>query len=119
MTGRSDPDERQAADHDGEVPRSRRNFQSRISGALAAFLVIAAFYLVTEHRAHLFGALPYFLLAAAVLLAILMYLWFGGIRRRDHRSRSDKLAEDNMGRLRDRADDSGRGGGDVPPGGVS
>jgi len=32
------------------------------------FVAIAGFYLVTEHRAHLFGALPFLLLAACPLL---------------------------------------------------
>jgi hypothetical protein len=35
---------------------------------LPMFLVIAGFFLVTEHRAHFFGALPFLLLAACLLL---------------------------------------------------
>ena len=42
--------------------------------ALAAFLAIAAFFLWTEHRAHLFGALPYLL----VLLCPLMHIFGHG-----------------------------------------
>ncbi len=41
--------------------------------ALAIFLAIAAFFLFTEHRAHLLGALPYILLLVCV--AILALLW--------------------------------------------
>jgi Protein of unknown function (DUF2933) len=36
--------------------------------ALLGFLAIAAFFLVTEHRAHVFGAVPYLLLLACPLL---------------------------------------------------
>ena len=36
--------------------------------ALLGFLAIAAFFLLTEHRAHLFGALPYLLVLACPLL---------------------------------------------------
>jgi hypothetical protein len=35
---------------------------------LLAFLVIAAFFIVTEHTAHFFGILPYLLLLACPLL---------------------------------------------------
>jgi len=35
---------------------------------LIAFLAIAAFFLITEHRAHLLGALPYLLLLACPLM---------------------------------------------------
>lgn len=36
-----------------------------------AFLAIAGFFLLTEHRAHAFGALPYLLLLACPLLHLL------------------------------------------------
>jgi hypothetical protein len=41
---------------------------------LLAFLAIGGFFLVTEHRAHLFGILPYLLL----LLCPLMHLFHRG-----------------------------------------
>ncbi len=40
---------------------------------LACFLVIAAFFLWTEHRAHLFGILPYLLLLACPFMHWLMH----------------------------------------------
>jgi len=42
------------------------------------FLAIAAFFLFTEHRAHLFGILPYLLLLACPLLHWLMHGGHGG-----------------------------------------
>lgn len=39
----------------------------------AGFLLIAAFFLSTEHRAHLFGALPFLLLLACPLLHLFMH----------------------------------------------
>ena len=44
----------------------RWNDVSRI--AFWVFVAIAAFFLVTEHRAHLFGVLPFLLLAACPLM---------------------------------------------------
>ena len=41
---------------------------------LLAFFAIAAFFLVTEHTAHVFGALPYLL----VLLCPLLHLFLHG-----------------------------------------
>ena len=40
----------------------------RSKWVLVAFLAIAAFFLWTEHRAHLLGALPYLLLLACPLM---------------------------------------------------
>jgi copper chaperone CopZ len=45
-------------------PRSR----SRSWWAFAGFAAIAVFFLITEHRAHLFGALPFLFLLACPLL---------------------------------------------------
>ena len=47
-----------------------RWLRSRSGLILIAFLVIAAFFLVTEHRAHLFGLLPYALLVLSLLLLL-------------------------------------------------
>jgi hypothetical protein len=51
------------------------------AGALIVFLAIAGFYLFTEHRAHLFGALPYLLLLACPLMHLLMHRGHG---KHDH-----------------------------------
>lgn len=40
---------------------------------LLGFLVIAAFFFLTEHRAHVFGLVPYLLLLACPLLHFLMH----------------------------------------------
>jgi hypothetical protein len=60
------------------MDHKRRNrsggFLSRANIALAGFLVIAAFFLLTEHRAHLFGLLPWLL----ILLCPLMHLFMHG-----------------------------------------
>ena len=49
-----------------------RWLRSRSGLILIAFLVIAAFFLVTEHRAHLFGLLPYALLVLSLLLLLFL-----------------------------------------------
>ncbi len=45
---------------------------------LLGFLAIAGFFLVSEHQAHVFGVLPYLLLAACPLLHWLMHRGHGG-----------------------------------------
>jgi hypothetical protein len=40
---------------------------------LLAFLAIAAFFLITEHRAHVFGALPFVLLLLCPVLHLLLH----------------------------------------------
>lgn len=49
------------------------SFGSRTAWILAAFGIIAAFFVVTEHRAHLFGVLPYLLLLACPLLHLVSH----------------------------------------------
>jgi hypothetical protein len=46
---------------------------SRTTLALLVFLGIAGFFLLTEHTAHLFGALPFLLLLACPLMHLLMH----------------------------------------------
>ena len=52
--------------------------RSRFGPVLLVFLGIAAFFLVTEHKVHLFGILPYLLLLACPLLHWLMHGGHGG-----------------------------------------
>ena len=59
--------------HDGPVPS-----RSRYWGGLTAFLVVAAFFLWTEHRAHLLGVLPYLIFLACPLIHLFMHRGHGG-----------------------------------------
>lgn len=45
--------------------------------ATAGFLLIAAFFLTTEHRAHLFGILPFLLILACPFLHLFMHAGHG------------------------------------------
>lgn len=51
--------------------------RSRTGLVFFAFLAIAAFYLVTEHTAHIFGILPYALLLLCPLLHLFMHRGHG------------------------------------------
>jgi hypothetical protein len=53
-------------------------WKTRSGLVLCGFLLIAAFYLLTEHTAHVFGALPYLLLAACPLMHLFMHHGHGG-----------------------------------------
>lgn len=48
-------------------------FRSRIGIGLILFGAVAAFLLVTEHRAHLYGWLPYLILLACPLMHFFMH----------------------------------------------
>lgn len=67
-----------ARDEHGHPLRPRNLFTSRAGVTLTGFLVIAGFFLVTEHTAHVFGALPYLLLLACPLLHLFMHGGHGG-----------------------------------------
>ena len=52
-----------------ELPHREPSFRrSRIGWVFLGFLAIAGFFLLTEHRAHALGALPFVLLALCPLL---------------------------------------------------
>lgn len=54
---------------------------------LAGFAVIAAFFLLSEHRAHVYGVLPFLLLLACPLMHL--FHGHGGHGRHDHSSGHD------------------------------
>ena len=58
------------------VPHRHRGAAQNL--AVLAFFAIAAFFLLTEHRAHLFGALPFLLLLACPLLHSYLHRGHGG-----------------------------------------
>lgn len=61
------------------VPSARGGWlRSRTGIALLGFLVIAGFFLVTEHTAHVFGAVPYLLLLTCPLLHLFGHGGHGG-----------------------------------------
>ena len=51
---------------------------SRYWGGFIAFLIVAAFFLWTEHRAHLLGVLPYFVFLLCPLIHLFMHRGHGG-----------------------------------------
>jgi len=64
--------------------------QRRFTLGACVLLAIAAFYLWTEHRAHLFGALPYMLLLACPAMHLFMHHGHGGhARGHDHSEHSE------------------------------
>jgi len=54
-------------DNSGEFRFGKWLF-SRTGLVFSTFLAIAAFFLITEHKAHLYGILPYALLVMSLLL---------------------------------------------------
>ena len=61
-----------------EKPQRRAWLWSPAGVTLLGFLAIAAFFLITEHRAHVFGILPYLLVLACLVLHFFMHGKHGG-----------------------------------------
>lgn len=62
-----------------EVEAGSRGFWTSKTGLVTiAFLLIAAFFLLTEHKAHTLAALPFLLLLACVPLHMFMHGGHGG-----------------------------------------
>ena len=57
--------------------RTRGWLQTPGGWALLGFLAIAAFFLISEHRAHVLGALPYVLLLLCPVLHLLLHRGHG------------------------------------------
>ncbi len=53
-------------------------WRSRYAIGLFVFGAVAAYFLLTEHRAHVFGALPFLLLLACPLMHVFMHRGHGG-----------------------------------------
>lgn len=68
--------------------------RSKMGFICAGFLAVAAFFLITEHTAHVLGVLPYLLLAACPLMHLFMHHGHGG---HDHSEHSDRPG-DSAGR---------------------
>lgn len=68
---------------------SKGFWRSRAGIVCAGFLAIAAFFLITEHTAHVLGALPWLLLAACPLMHLFMHHGHGESAHDDH-SAGDK-----------------------------
>lgn len=65
-------------DHSTHIPSSRGSGWSRGKIVPIAFLAIAGFYLLAEHRAHAFAVLPFLLLPACLLMHVFMHGGHGG-----------------------------------------
>jgi hypothetical protein len=53
-------------------------WKTRSGLVLCGFLVVAGFYLITEHTAHLFGVLPFLLILACPLMHLFHHHGHGG-----------------------------------------
>lgn len=60
------------------TPQNTSRFRWKWIVALAGFLIVAAFFLFSEHRAHFFGFLPYLLLLTCPFLHFFMHGSHGG-----------------------------------------
>ena len=73
-------------EHSHEHERSAMPTSAKI--AWLVFALIAAFFLWTEHRAHLLGALPYLFILACPLMHIFMHHGHGD--HGDHAGKTDQ-----------------------------
>ncbi len=68
-------------DHSQQDPEPKGFWGSRHAIGLLVLGAIAAYFLLSEHRAHFFGALPFLLLLACPLMHIFMH---GGHAKHGH-----------------------------------
>lgn len=61
-----------------------QNTLSRSKPVLVGFLLVAAYFLITEHRAHVLAFLPYALVLACPLMHVFMHKGHGGHHGHSH-----------------------------------
>jgi len=59
--------------------------------AFLGFAAVAAFFLVTEHTAHVFGVLPWLLVLLCPLMHVFMHRGHGGHGGHDHGKPDDRV----------------------------
>jgi hypothetical protein len=64
--------------HDANGDERRSLWKTPLGWAFLGFAAVAAFFLVTEHTAHVFGVLPWLLILACPLMHIFMHRGHGG-----------------------------------------
>jgi hypothetical protein len=69
---------RMTHDHSQHNAEPKDFWRSRYAIGLLALGAIAAYFLLSEHRAHFFGALPFLLLLACPLMHVFMHHGHGG-----------------------------------------
>ena len=79
--------------------------RSRTAWVLLGFLAIDGFFLATEHKAHLFGILPFVLLLLCPLLHLFMHGGHGG-----HGGQGEPGAHTGHGRHTEGGEQSPQGG---------
>ena len=67
-----------AHDHQPDQDSAPPFWRSRYAIGLLVFGAVAAYFLLSEHRAHFFGALPFLLLLACPLMHMFMHGGHGG-----------------------------------------
>ena len=70
---------------------------SRYSIGLIVLGAVAGYFLITEHRAHVLGALPYLLLAACPLMHSFMHGGHGGHGGHGHQHGAPQTPQDSSG----------------------
>lgn len=65
-------------DHQPQAERPSTERSSRSQIAFGVFLAVALFFLLTEHRAHFFGFLPFLLILACPLMHLFHHGGHGG-----------------------------------------
>ena len=81
-------------DHERQRDNSKAWFGSKANLVLLGCIAIIGFFLITEHRAHLYGVLPFVFLLACPLMHLFMHHGHG-----DHgdESRSGRQAHPEKG----------------------
>lgn len=63
---------------DHQYPHDQSRTPSTVHWVMLGFIAIIGFFLITEHRAHLYGALPYVILLACPIMHLFMHRGHGG-----------------------------------------
>lgn len=83
MSTQTNPATNPEARHEGHADCGHASGSAR-RWVFAGFVAVAAFFLLSEHRAHFFGALPYLLVLACPLMHLFMHHGHGAHDRKEN-----------------------------------
>ena len=89
-------DHSQHSQNDQRASDPRSFWRSRYAIGFVVFAAVAAYFLLSEHRAHFLGALPYLLILACPLMHVFMHGGHGDhANGHDHRDASQRSTSVN------------------------
>ena len=83
-------DDSRQPEHNHEINQNQDSWLNRHRWISYGALIVIAYYLLTEHREHVFAYIPYLILAACPFMHMFMHGSHGHQKNHDHRNQEQE-----------------------------